>query len=426
MPPSRFLKFSSICFVTLSALCGVFANPLVDPKRVDAALENLVSEHGLVGVSGLVYEQGEEVYFGAHGYADREANRPMARDTMAYIYSMTKPITGVALMTLYEKGAFKLDDPLVKYAPEFADLKVYSGDDDNGEPIYEPLTRPITIRDVTRHTAGFSRGEGPFDPIPLINEIYQAEDPLNHDNTLTEMAERLGRIPLGFQPGTRWVYGDSVDVQAFLVERISGKPFDEYLRETIFEPLAMPETDYYFGPAYESRRTKIYDRQEDDTFELEAPERVAYNLKPQTLKRGGSELISTVDDYMRFARMLLNEGELDGQRILKPETIRLMTSNALPATLTDSIWLPSKGQVGFGIDFAVRIASPASPDENSGEIGEFFWDGRASTLFWIDPENEIAAVLFTQFVPFNSVPAHKDFRDAIYWDDETAAAPREK
>lgn len=398
-----------------------FAGKLVDPTRVDTALKNLVSKHGLVGVSGLVYEKGEEVYFGAYGYADREANRPMARNTMAYLYSMTKPITGVALMTLYEKGAFKLDDPLVKYAPEFSELKVYSGTDDNGEPTFEALARPITIRDITRHTAGFSRGESPNDPIATA---YEAEDPMNLNNTLTEMAERLGRVPLGYQPGTRWLYGDSVDIQAFLVERISGQAFEEYLRENIFEPLAMKETGYYFGPKFDKRKTRVYERQEDGSFELEDRYFIAYNDEPRTFTPGGWGLISTVDDYMRFARMLLNEGELNGKRILKPETIRLMATNALPATLTDSIWLPSKGQVGFGIDFAVRISSPATQDENSGEIGEFFWDGRASTLFWVDPENEIAAVLFTQFVPFNSVPAHKDFRDAIYWNDDTAAAPR--
>src|SRR5262249_17266129 len=151
---------------------------------------------------------------------------------------------------------------------------------------------------------------------------------------------------------------------------------------------------------------------------------IEFNREPRALTPGGYGLISTLDDYMRFARMLLNKGELDGVRILKPETVKLMATNALPATLKDSIWLPTKGQMGFGIDFAVRIGSPATPDENSGEIGEFFWDGRASTLFWVDPENEIAAVLFTQMVPFNTLPVHKNFRDAVYWDDASAAAPR--
>lgn len=413
----RSITFAATAIGLLTS--SIFAEKLVDPERIDAALSKLVTDYGLVGVSGLVYENGEEVFFGAYGLADREANRPMRRDTMAYIYSMTKPITGVALMTLYEDGAFKLDDPLSKYAPEFADLKVYVGDDAEGQPIYEKPKRPATIRDVTRHTAGFSRGEDGS----RIAQIYEAEDPMNFDNTLSEFAEKLGRVPLACHPGDRWLYGVSVDVQAFLVERISGQPFDQYVQEHLFAPLGMKGTGYYFGPEYDDRRTRVYLKQDDGRFELEDMEYIEFNQAPRALTPGGYGLISTLDDYMRFARMLLNEGELDGVRILKPETVKLMATNALPATLTDSIWLPSKGQVGFGIDFAVRISSPATPDENSGEIGEFFWDGRASTLFWVDPENDIVAVLFTQMMPFNTLPVHKRFRDAIYWDDETAAAP---
>lgn len=409
----------------VAAVASTPPDRLVDPDRVDQALANLIEEHGLVGISGLIFEKGEEVYFGAHGFAMREERRPMQRDTLAYIYSMTKPITGVALMTLYEDGAFRLDDPLAKYAPEFANLKVFVGLDEKGDPMLESPHRAPTIRDVTRHTAGFSRGSDPGQDIPFIAAAYRQSDPKHQDHTLTEMAKLLGRIPLGFHPGERWLYGDSVDIQAFLVERISGKPFAAYVREKIFEPLGMHETAYYIGPEHDHRRTRIYERQDDGSFAPEDPAEVAYHLAPRTFTPGGSRLISTLDDYMRFARMLLNAGELDGHRILQPDTVRLMASNALPATLTDSLWLPTKGQMGFGINFAVRIASPATPTENSGEIGEFFWDGRASTLFWVDPVNDIAAVLFTQFMPFNTVPAHKAFRDAIYWDDPTAAAPRE-
>jgi CubicO group peptidase (beta-lactamase class C family) len=247
---------------------------------------------------------------------------------------------------------------------------------------------------------------------------------LRFTNTLTQMAEKLGRIPLGYHPGERWLYGDSVDVQAFLVERLSGQSFADYLTKHVFTPLAMNETRYFFGHGYDQRRTVIYEGQPDGGFAPEDPAPIEYNREPRTFTPGGWGLISTLDDYMRFARMLLGGGALDGVRILQPETVRLMATNALPATLKDSSWLPSKGQMGFGIDFAARIASPATPDENSGEIGEFFWDGRASTLFWVDPENDIAAVLLTQMMPFNTLPVHKEFRDAVYWNDATAAAPR--
>jgi CubicO group peptidase (beta-lactamase class C family) len=421
MLSTRAHLFACTTLVIGLAAASTNAQNLVNRERVDAALAGLVKEQGLVGVSALIYEKGEEVYFGAYGLAEREANRPMRRDTLAYIYSMTKPITGVALMTLYEQGAFQLDDPLVKYAPELADLKVFARVDDQGRPILQSPQRQPTIRDVTRHTAGFSRGE----PGSPLAKLYETADPRNFNNTLTEMAKKLGRLPLGYQPGTRWEYGDSVDVQAFLVERISGQPYAEYLQEHVFTPLGMKETAYYFAPEFNDRRTRIYVRQSDGQFTLEDQQFIEFNAAPRPLTPGGFGLISTLDDYMRFARMLLGGGELDGARILKPQTVRLMATNALPATITDSLWLPSKGQVGFGIDFAVRIASPATPDENSGEIGEFFWDGRASTLFWVDPENELAAVLFTQMMPFNALPVHKSFRDAIYWDDATAAAPRQ-
>jgi CubicO group peptidase (beta-lactamase class C family) len=245
---------------------------------------------------------------------------------------------------------------------------VYAGKDADGNPVYETPRRVPTIRDVTRHTAGFSRGDSPGDPIA---EAYTADEPLRFTNTLAQMAEKLGRIPLGFHPGERWLYGDSVDVQAFLVERISGQPFADYLNEHVFAPLRMNETRYFFGPGYDHRRTVIYERQPDGGFAPEDPAPIAYNGEPRTLTPGGWGLISTLDDYMRFARMLLAGGALDGVRILQPETVRLMATNALPATLKDSGWLPSKGQMGFGIDFATRIASPATPDENSGEIGEF-------------------------------------------------------
>jgi CubicO group peptidase (beta-lactamase class C family) len=201
-----------------------------------------------------------------------------------------------------------------------------------------------------RHTAGFSSDD---DTSP-VGELFRAAKPTELTNTLAEMAKKLSSVPLLYQPGTRWLYGPSVDVQAFLVERIAGQPFESYLQKQVLDPL-------------------------------------------------------------------LNEGELDGVRVLSAEAVRLMKTNAMPAEVTDTSWLPSKGQVGFGIDFAVRIAPPANAEEASGAVGEFFWDGLANTLFWVDPKNDIAAVLFTQFVPFGEVPLHKTFRDAVYYADPAAA-----
>jgi CubicO group peptidase (beta-lactamase class C family) len=204
-------------------------------------------------------------------------------------------------------------------------------------------------------------------------------------------------------------------VQAFLVERLSGMPFDQYLDKVIFKPLKMTNTHYVLQNHDRARVAAIYDWHEDGTLSRESDESaLGFNCCDWPLKPGSFGLMSTLDDYMRFARMLQNGGELDGKRILKARTVRLIATDALPAEVTDKSWLPSKGQVGFGIDFAVRIRPPANAQEASGAVGEFFWDGAADTLFWVDPKNKITAVLFTQYRPFGKVPLHKAFRDAVY------------
>lgn len=378
--------------------------------RIDSTLQSFIDTGNIAGVSALIYEKGEEVYFNAFGMSDREAGTPMTRNTIVQIFSMTKPITGVALMTLYDEGAFQLDDPVSKYAPEFANLQVYAGEDASGEMMLEPLERELTIRDLTRHTSGLATSPDNPGVGPLLAEA----DPMNRENTLSQMAEKFGAIPLWFQPGTRWAYGPSVDVQAFLVERISGQPFNEYIEEHIFNPLNMQETRYVVPDNDLEKFAALYQRAEDRTVNRVPDERAhAFNTQDWPLKPGGYGLTSTLDDYMRFARMLVNDGELNGNRILKAETVKLMATNHLADSVTDRSWLPSKGSVGFGIDFAVRHSPPQSADENHGKVGEFFWDGAASTLFWVDPENELTAVFFVQIIPFEG-RLHKKFRDAVY------------
>jgi CubicO group peptidase (beta-lactamase class C family)/Tol biopolymer transport system component len=379
--------------------------------RIDSTLRAFVESGRLVGVSALVYQGGAEAYFNAFGMADREGGRPMTRDAIVQIFSMTKPVTGVALMTLYEQGKFRLDDPVARYIPELASLRVYAGADSSGGPILVEPQRAVTIRDLTRHTAGFATGPDN----PGVGPLLAAADPMNRSNTLTQMAERLGKVPLWFEPGSRWAYGLSVDVQALLVERLSGQPFERYVREHVLDPLGMRQTRYVVPPGDRQRLAPLYNRQSDGTF-VRAPDSLAlaFNTRRWPLTPGGWGLTSTLDDYMRFARMLVNGGELDGVRVLRPETVRLMATNHLADSVTDRSWLPSKGQVGFGIDFAVRTRPPASPDENNGVVGEFFWDGAASTLFWVDPVNQLTAVLFTQMLPFDQVRLHKSFRDAVY------------
>jgi CubicO group peptidase (beta-lactamase class C family) len=379
--------------------------------RLDSTLRSFVDSSKVIGVSALIFEDNKEVYFNAFGLADRERNIPMDRKTLVRIFSMTKPVTGSSLMKLYEQGVFQLDDPLSKYAPEFADMKVFKGVDKAGKMILEPVKRPITIRDITRHTAGFASGGD----TSALGKMWREVNPTNRENTLAEMAKKLGSIPLAFHPGEEWAYGVSVDVQAFMVERISGKPYHEFVRENILDPLGMSETRYVVPPDDTTRFAAMYRRSEDGQFTRVAADEANSNyFKKWPLTTGGSGLTSSVDNYQRFARMLVNEGTLDGVTILKPETVRLMATNHLSDSVTERMWLPSKGQVGFGIDFAVRLREPASKDENYGIVGEFFWDGAASTLFWVDPKNKLTAVLFVQLLPYDKVQLHKKFRDAVY------------
>jgi CubicO group peptidase (beta-lactamase class C family) len=395
---------------------------VIEPAAIDAALKSLVESRQLVGVSALVYQNDQEVYFGAFGLADRESNVPFARDTVVQIFSMTKPVTGVALMKLFERGKFKLEDPLEIFIPEFANPKVYAGLDDSGQPKWEAAKRKITMRDVLTHTAGFTAGNDDTTP---VGAIYRELDPRANTNTLAEFAQKFAQVPLAYQPGTKWVYSNAVDLQAYLVEKISGVPFDKFLELHIFKPIGMTSTRYTILPtdADRPKLAAMYTRNDDGSFTRQSDEEAyGFNGQAWPLKPGNFGLVSTLDDYMKFARMLLGKGKFGRARILRPETVQLMATDLLPPGLTDTHFLPSKGQVGFGVDFAVRIAPPKDAKEASGAVGEFFWDGAANTLFWVDPRNQVAAVLFTQYRPFGRVPLHKNFRDAVYRNDPLALA----
>lgn len=377
---------------------------------IDSALNQFVVSKDIAGVSALVYEDGNEVYYNNFGYADIEDNVKMDRNTIVQIFSMTKPITGVALMTLYEEGLFDLDDPLFKYLPEFEGQQVYVGTDESGALILEAPKRPITIRDITRHTAGFASNQNQEGVGPLLAEM----DPMNRENSLSEMGEKMAKVPLAFHPGEQWYYGPSVDVQALLVEKLSGQPFDQYVKENILDPLGMKETRYLVPENDIDRFAAGYRRTEPGKIEKIPEEQAfAFNTKDWPLKPGGWGLTSTIDDYMKFAQMLVNGGTYKRVEILKPETVQLMSTNHLDEAIEERLWLPSKGQVGFGIDFAVRLREPAD-DEKYGVVGEFFWDGAASTLFWVDPVNDLTAVLFVQLFPFDQIGLHKAFRAAVY------------
>jgi CubicO group peptidase (beta-lactamase class C family) len=381
----------------------------LDPKRVEDVLAGMVADGRAAGASVLVWKDGREAYFGTAGFADREARRPMVRDTIVQIYSMTKPVTGVALMQLWEQGKFSLDDPLSRYLPEFESIQVYAGKDAAGLPRYRAASRPITVRDVMRHTAGFAYGLGDTP----VHEAYVKADPLALDIDLTEMGRRLARVPLLFDPGTQWRYSIAVDVQALLVEKLSGQPFAGYVRQHVLEPLGMHNTAWRQPDERLPRLAALYRKTDGKLVRDPDASTRRLNFQNNRLTGGGFGLASTLDDYMRFARMLLGAGELDGTRILKASTVRLMSMDHLDPRITERQFLPSKGSVGFGLDFAVRHSQPQKPEESRGAVGEFFWDGAASTLFWVDPANHLATIFFVQTMPFDGT-LHRDIRAAIY------------
>lgn len=379
--------------------------------RIDAALAEMVSSGRAAGASALVWQGGAERHYGAAGFADREARRPMARDTLVQIFSMTKPVTGIALMRLWERGKFGLDDPLEHYLPAFGKVRVLAGGTAaDGSPLLRAPKRPIMVRDIMRHTAGLSYGMRDT----AADAIFKRVDPLALTNTLEEMGAKLATVPLLFDPGEQWSYSTGVDVQALLVETLAGEPFEAHVRRAILDPLGMRDTGWTQPADRLPRFAASYERPNGGALSRVPDARTrSLNFGPRKLTMGGAGLASTLDDYMRFARMLLGAGTLDGTRIVAPETVRVMATDNLDPRITERFFLPGKGNVGFGLDFAVRVGPPRDAAENRGATGEFFWDGAETTLFWVDPYNEMAVVFFTQVTPFDGT-LHHDIREAVY------------
>jgi len=361
------------------------------------------------GIVMLIARKGQVVHLKAYGMADVAAKRKMQTDSMVRLYSMTKPVTSVALLTLYEQGKFQLTDPLDKYIPAFANLKVMSGTRADGSPLLEDAKRKPTIQDVFRHTAGFSYGFGPDG----IDAIYRkAGVDFSTMTSLTEMIQKLAPLPLMYQPGERWVYSVSHDVQAYLVEHFSGKPFDQYVRETILGPLKL--TDMVFGVprTHVARYSSMYAAKQGGGLQLaeNADGSAVKGVAPwpldggygryTTVPFGGLSLSSTATAYARFAQMLLNGGELDGVRILSRKTVELMTTNHLPASIP-SIDLGDARDNGVGYGLGVSVTKDPAREGVLDSVGEFGWAGAASTKVLIDPREQMIVVVLAQYVPFD-------------------------
>ena len=371
-------------------------------SRLSGAMQQLVDEGRLAGITTMVARHGRIAHFETFGYRDIAADAPMTPDAIFRIYSMSKPITGVALMMLHEEGKFRLSDPVAMYIPEFEGLKVAVGEGQE-RPLVEEADHPMTVRELMSHTAGF--GYGPYVSDSQVEDMYAERNVFAWDGTLRDMIERLADIPLRQQPGSMWYYSISVDVQGYLVEVLSGQPFDQFLEDRLFGPLGMVDTGFYVPPEKAGRFAELYGYDNDGRLlpptatEFEEYTRLgssvataetvtARYLEPPTLLSGGMGMVSTTQDYMRFSQMLLNGGELDGIRILAPLTVDLMRRNQLPPEVAEMGPGPGPG-LGFGLDFAV-VTDPVEADGVSE--GEYYWGGAAGTWFWIDPIEDLVFV----------------------------------
>jgi CubicO group peptidase (beta-lactamase class C family) len=357
--------------------------------RLSRAMQGIVDQSRLAGIVTMLARHGKIAHFETFGYQDIASSTPMAKDSIFRIYSMSKPITGVAMMMLYEEGKFRLSDPVAKYIPEFKNLKVAAGVGEDG-PILEDTDHPMTIRELMTHTAGLTYG---IFSKSQVDEMYVKAGVLDPNSTLKNMIQKLSEIPLRQQPGSLWHYSVAVDVQGYLVEVLSGQPFDVFLKERLFDPLGMKDTGFHVPEDNAGRFAKLYGYDKDknlvDQGALGGGDRY---LKPATFFSGGGGLVSTTMDYMRFCQMLLNGGVLDGVRILSPLTVDLMRCNHLPKKLVEMA--PGSG-MGFGLDFAV-VLDPV--EAGSISKGEYFWGGAAGTWFWIDPvQNLIFVGMIQQF-----------------------------
>jgi len=403
------VKFIATLITLNLILFGTLSYADIEQARLDAVTADLqarIDEGKLSGAVVMIAQNGEIQLRKALGYQNVEDEIPMQEDTIFRIFSMTKPITGTALMVLHDEGKFELNDTVEKYLPELGGMEVFVSQNDDGSWVTEPANHPMTIRELMSHTGGLLYTP-PLSRGPVASAYAKAGINNLFNYTLEESIPALADIPLGYQPGTQWVYSISVDVQGYLVERLSGQKFDEFLQERLFDPLDMAETGFFVKPENADRLARQYQPRQDGT--LARTDTGAF-LNPPKFLSGGGGLTSTAGDYMKFVQMHLNGGELNGKRVLSKEAVEIMRSNQLP----DAV--PGIGQLypgnGFGVDFAIVNDSAAF---QGAPLGTHWWWGIAGSWFWIDPVSNIGFIGMIQNSDIlYSIQVHAAARAAMY------------
>ena len=389
----------------------------LSPKRLERIrpwIQRYLDAGKLPGATILVARHGKVVFCESVGFRDLEARQPLRADSILRFYSMTKPITSLALMMLYEQGLFQLDTPVAEFIPSFKDVRVYvSGD--HGDMATEPQNNPMTLHHLLTHTSGLTYGVG--NP-GLIPELYQTHhtDFEPHDGPLKEAVDRLAQIPLEFQPGQRWNYGVSFDVLGRVVEVVSGQPLDTFFNEHIFEPLGMKDTGFAVPRDKLDRFAALYERTAENNLALLESPRNSSMIETVETYSGGAGLVSTLGDYFRFTELLRCKGELHGTRLLGRKTLEYMTANQLPGDLAE-MGQPTFNEttyegIGFGLGVSVML-DPAKA-KIMGTPGEYAWGGYASTAFWIDPGEDMTVIFLTQLIPSSAYPIRRELRVLTY------------
>jgi CubicO group peptidase (beta-lactamase class C family) len=365
--------------------------------RINAVMQRAVDEGKCAGILTMVARRGQIAHLDCFGMMDVKAGKPMQPDTIFRIYSMSKPVTSVAVMMLYEEGHFQLATPVSEFIPGFKDAKVFVRETESGLELAD-MEQEITIHHLLAHTSGLSYG---FHEDLAVDALYREVFPRSEEGTLEKMVEVLPTLPLAFQPGQGWRYSFSTDVLGYVVQVISGQPFDAFLQQRIFEPLGMVDTGFYVPAEKIDRFAALYGRSEEGELGLMETPATGRYAKPPVFLSGGGGLVSTVHDYVRFAQMLLNGGQLDGARLLGRKTVELMMMNHMSEALLPFTVNPGEPPAwGYGFGLGGKVMMDPAQAGILGSRGEYSWSGAASTGFWVDPQEEVIGLIMTQLMPF--------------------------
>jgi CubicO group peptidase (beta-lactamase class C family) len=380
-------------------------------ERLHAIMQQAVDKKQIAGIVTILARHGRVVDYRTYGQRDMASAAPMTKDTIFRDYSMTKPVTGVAMMILYEQGKWLPSDPIAKFIPEFAHLKVFKGMDADGKMILVDPEHAPTMRELMSHTAGFTYGffgQTPVDVMYRDGKILQSKN-------LQEMIDKLSKIPLLYQPGKGWTYSVSMDIEGYIVEKLSGQSLPDFMHEQIYAPLAMKDAAFYVPAEKRSRFATLYQANDHDGLDLDPSSATGY-ATPPTMASGGGGMVSTAEDYYHFAQMLAYGGELNGKRILAPATVKLMTTNHVPASLLTGEFGIGLQQMRPGFGYGYSCAVEFDPQEANLPDGKgtFLWDGAAGTWFWVDPTNDIVFVGMIQRMRGGNPNVQYLSRSAVY------------